>query len=53
MNFLDYSGLQRFLDRLKAIIPTKTSDIQNDSGYLDTTGVQNYMENGGGILNLI
>ena len=34
MNFLDYSGLQRFLNRLKAIIPTKTSDIQNDSGFL-------------------
>lgn len=31
--FLDYTGLKRFLDRLKAIIPTKTSDIQNDSGF--------------------
>ena len=34
MKFLTKQGLQRFLDRLKAIIPTKTSDIQNDSGFL-------------------
>ena len=32
--FLDYIGLKRFLSRLKAIIPTKTSELQNDSGYL-------------------
>lgn len=32
--FLDYTGLKRFLSRLKAIIPTKTSELQNDSGYL-------------------
>ena len=32
--FLDYNGLQRFLNNLKTIIPTKTSDITNDSGYL-------------------
>lgn len=32
--FLDYIGLKRFLSHLKTIIPTKTSDIQNDSGYL-------------------
>ena len=32
--FLDYIGLKRFLSRLKTIIPTKTSELQNDSGYL-------------------
>jgi len=32
--FLDYDGLQRFLNNLKTIIPTKTSDITNDSGFL-------------------
>ena len=32
--FLDYNGLQRFLNNLKTIIPTKTSDITNDSGFL-------------------
>ena len=32
--FLDYIGLKRFLSHLKTIIPTKTSELQNDSGYL-------------------
>jgi len=32
--FLDYLGLKRFLSHLKTIIPTKTSELQNDSGYL-------------------
>ena len=35
-NFLDYSGLQRFLNKLRAIIPSKTSDLTNDSGFLTT-----------------
>lgn len=31
--FLDLSGLQRFLTKLKVIIPTKTSDLTNDSNF--------------------
>lgn len=31
--FLDLSGLQRFFNKLKGIIPTKTSDLQNDSNF--------------------
>ena len=31
---LDLSGLSRFLNKLKDIIPTKTSELQNDSGFI-------------------
>lgn len=31
--FLDLSGLQRFFNKLKGIIPTKTSDLTNDSNF--------------------
>lgn len=31
---LDLSGLQRFFNKLKDIIPTKTSELQNDSGFI-------------------
>lgn len=34
MKFLTKQGLQHFLDRLKGIIPSKTSDLTNDSGFL-------------------
>ena len=36
--FLDYSGLSRFLDKVKTLIPTKVSELQNDSGYTTNTG---------------
>ena len=32
--YLDYSGFTYFWGKLKALIPTKTSDLQNDSGFL-------------------
>ena len=34
MKFLTKQGLQHFLDKLKGIIPSKTSDLTNDSGFL-------------------
>lgn len=32
--FLDSAGLSRVWSKIKAIIPTKTSDLENDSGYM-------------------
>lgn len=32
--YLNDSGLSRFLTKLKSIIPTKTSDLTNDSGFI-------------------
>lgn len=32
--FADGAGLERFLSKIKALIPRKTSDLQNDSGYI-------------------
>lgn len=34
--FLDYNGLLYFWSKLKSIIPTKTSDLTNDSGFLES-----------------
>ena len=36
--FLDKIGLQNFLNRIKALIPTKTSELQNDSGFITSEG---------------
>ena len=33
-NFLDKTGLGLVWDKIKALIPTKTSDLTNDSGYI-------------------
>lgn len=32
--YLDGAGLHRVWNKVKAIVPTKTSDLTNDSGYL-------------------
>lgn len=34
MNILTLQGLNRFLTKLKNLIPTKTSQLQNDSGFV-------------------
>lgn len=36
MNYLNKEGLKHLIDKIKSIIPTKTSQLINDSGY--TTG---------------
>lgn len=33
-NYLDKTGLGQVWGKVKALIPTKTSDLQNDSGYV-------------------
>lgn len=35
-NFLDKTGLGQVWTKIKALIPTKTSDLTNDSGYITT-----------------
>lgn len=37
--FLDDNGLLYLWNKIKAIIPTKTSDITNDSGYITTSDI--------------
>ena len=37
-DILPKANLQYFLQKIKAIIPTKTSDLANDSGYTDNIG---------------
>lgn len=34
MKFIDLNGLAYFLEKVKGIIPTKTSELTNDSGFL-------------------
>lgn len=36
MKYLDLNGLSRFLTKIKALIPSKTSELTNDSGYITT-----------------
>lgn len=35
-NFLDKTGLGQVWAKIKALIPTKTSDLTNDSGFIDS-----------------
>ena len=34
MNFLDKTGLERLWNKIKSLIPTRTSQLSNDSGYI-------------------
>lgn len=34
MNFLDKTGLDRLWKKIKSLIPTKTSELENDSSFL-------------------
>lgn len=35
-NYLDKTGLGEFWAKIKGIVPTKVSDLTNDSGYVTT-----------------
>ena len=41
-SFLDSTGLAHLWDKVKSLIPTKTSELTNDSGYV--TDVSNKMD---------
>lgn len=32
--YLDLAGLQRLVSKIKELIPTKTSELDNDSGFI-------------------
>lgn len=38
-NFLDKTGLGLVWAKIKALVPTKTSDLTNDSGYITSSSV--------------
>lgn len=38
LSYLDKTGLAALWAKIKSIIPTKTSELTNDSGYTDNTG---------------
>ena len=41
-SLIDIDLLSRFLDKVKALIPTKTSDLTNDSGFIDGMTILSY-----------
>ena len=41
--YLDNTGLSYLWGKIKAIVPTKVSDLTNDSNYATQTWVQNYL----------
>lgn len=48
-NFLDKTGLGLVWGKIKALIPTKTSDLTNDSGYITDAGVTSFNGSTGAI----
>lgn len=40
-NYLDKDGLSYFWNKIKAKIPTKTSQLENDSGFADASSLNN------------
>lgn len=50
MAYLDKDGLRRLWEKIKGIVPTKTSELTNDSGFLtehqDISGKQDTLVNG-------
>ena len=47
--FLDDTGLARFLNKVKALIPSKTSELTNDSGFTTNTGTITEVSAGSGL----
>lgn len=43
INYLDKAGLSTLWSKIKGIIPTKTSDLTNDSGFVTTDTNTTYM----------
>ena len=41
--YLDNTGLSYLWGKIKALVPTKVSDLTNDSNYATQTWVQNYL----------
>lgn len=48
-NFLDKTGLGLVWAKIKALIPTKTSDLTNDSGYTTNSGTVTSVATGTGL----
>ena len=47
MKLLDQTGLAYFWSKIKALIPTKTSDLNNDSGFIGNSDLPLSVANGG------
>lgn len=41
--YLDKNGLLYFWGKIKALVPTKTSQIINDSGFVTVSTIENYL----------